>query len=940
MRMRILHACKHFYPRVTGVTAYVEHLGWEHQAMGHEVAVASWGDSARCEWIHGLKVMRAKTGDQNGLVKIMRDYQPDVIHAHSIWDTTHLAAKVARSLARPYVVTPHGAWHLAGSAVGAGHLRDRLHWSVWRKKVLWPRLLRGAATVFVLNAQEEEDALAAGVVRERVRRIQSGVDLHLFHPDGHGMRPGDRLWPECFTVLFVGAMEQGIGIPELLGAAALLRDTHSQVRWLFCGDGPYKAEAVRQAGEAGLNGSAVFLGKVGREKMPELYRTVDVAVVPSHSDAFAAPLLEAMASGLPCLGMDEGAAQGIIADTRTGFLVPSKDSQALAEKVAWLAGHPDEAHSMGEAGRDRVWKEFSWAKAATRIADTYQLGMALAVILAVLAVCQPALAVKIAPLDVLTMVDPQSGLTVPDSLGGWSDANPVWDGKTIRLSAAGGETAAFQLVLLPDPQEHLEDIRIQVEMNGCEGWHTYRAWHIWNVPEVAVPLDQGGSGFDLPSRVPDERRATQDFRAWPTVVEIQAPRGQSPGSLKGWVRVSWKGGKAQFPVEMAVQPFALPDKPNFVLEMNSYGDYLRILPSDLNTFLDIHRLFRNFRCTFTLIPYRHDGTPLLDFLNPVLAKNGQPDFTSFDKALAGLFDGSSFADHQPLSHFILPLQAQWPAPLGIGADTYATRNVSIRQAFARHIRDKGWNATRFQEFHNENPEHGAKVPWRMDEPITIKDLSGHDLFLGYRDQACGEWPGQCPLRYRIDISQWQPIRQALKGLKGRVTDWSVSADPAFLDSEALGFFRRLGGQWILAYGELEGFQVQGKTTPWAVFPQHLAKLFLSGVDGYAQWQADRWQDKAIAGIAPELVPLFQANAAGARDFIWPGTPLGLTGAMPSLRLFSLREGLNLVDYVVLASQRRPDLADKLRQRLASLDGASAIYAYKSELCAILAPGGS
>ena len=61
-------------------------------------------------------------------------------------------------------------------------------------------------------------------------------------------------------------LQEFLGAALGISAAALLRGTHPQVRWLFCGEGPFRTEAVRLAGEAGLNGEAVFLGIVAPEK--------------------------------------------------------------------------------------------------------------------------------------------------------------------------------------------------------------------------------------------------------------------------------------------------------------------------------------------------------------------------------------------------------------------------------------------------------------------------------------------------------------------------------------------------------------------------------------------------------------------------------------------------------------------------------------------------
>ena len=930
--MRILHVCKYFFPRITGVTSHVENLGRQQLAQGHEVAVASWSEADAVQDRHGLRVIQARAMDHEALARRMADFQPEIIHAHSIWETTSLAARVARSLARPYIVTTHGTWHFLGYTGAYDRLVDRLRLGVWRRRVVWPGLLRRAGAVIALNALEEADARQAGVAAKRLFRIPNAVDPQQFKPGDAAQAKQRWGWEEGRTALFVGAMQSQKGLFTAL-RAAVLAGASSGLRWAFCGEGPELDQARAMVEAEGLAGRVMFLGRIAREDMASLYQAADFAVLPSRQEPFATVFLEAMACGLACIGSNDGGTPEIIVDSQTGFLVPPGDSRALAEKAAWLAGHPGQAQAMGRAGRERVERKFAWPRVAERIQEAYRLAVGLAMVLLLLAACGPALAAEVAALDILTMIDPVSAQAVEPSAGNWRAANPVWDGTAVRLSAASGETAAFQFVVFPEAGERLEDIRIQVDLPGGAAWRAYRAWHVWGVPEVAVPVGQGGAAFNIPSRVPAEAEATREFTAHAAVVEIPVGRDQKAGPLFGQVRIDWNGGHVRLPLELVVHPLALPDAPSFTLEMNSYGDYLRLLPRNAATLLDMHRLMHRFRCTFTLVPYRHEGDMLMDFLAPSVDAQGRVDFTVFDAALGGLFDGSAFADKQPVSHFILPFQAQWPSPLS-NAPEYVRRNVSVRQAFAQHIEAKGWRATRFQEFHNESPEHGAKVPWRLDEPVTAQDMAGHERFLGYLAQACLRAPGPCPLAYRIDISQWQPLRRELERLAGQVTDWSVSVAPQYFTAKTVPFFRGIGARWLVAYGELNGFLSQDKPTPWTVFPAYLARMHLSGVDGFAQWQSDCWKDKAIPGVAAEAAPLFFSNASGARDFVWPGPGLGIAGPMPSLRLFALREGLNLLDYMALATRRRPELAQDLRRRLAAVDTAQSLYRFKAELMAL------
>jgi len=961
--MRILHVCKYFFPRITGVTAYVENLSREQLARGHAVGVASFGEPSGAPELPGIELFRAPAGEARELVGRIAGFRPDVIHAHSIWETTDIAVRAAKEAGCPYVITTHGTWQFLKYTPAFKRVTDRLRLGLWRRHAVWPRLLRGAGAVIALNAREEADARAAHVAHGCIHRIPNAVDTAAFSPASPGgkEKARDRLgWPPGLTALFVGNMQEQKGVFTLLQAARMAGSA-ALSRWVFCGDGPDREAAKAEARAFGLSDRALFLGRVPREDMPGLYQAADMAVLPSREEPFATVFLEAMASGLPCVGCAGGGTAEIISDCETGFVVPPADAPALSKAVRWLADHPEGAASMGRAGRLKVEREFAWPRVAGRIERAYRAAAGLLLVLRALAVAHAALAARVIPLDMLTMIDPATGESVPEpdvtpGLSDWRVTNPAWDGHTAHLLLAPGESAALQLMVLTAPGERLKNIRIRVDLPGGVKWRAWRAWHIWGIPEVAVPLGGDNPPFDIPSAIPAEREAAEGLRVWSMVVEVTCPREALPGRLNGEARVVWEGGEVRIPLIVAVARFAMPRRPSFVVEMNSYGDFLRRLPAAKEALPAVFALFREFGCTFTLVPYRQNGTPVLEFLEPIARPDGTLDFSAFDAALSGFFDGSAFADHEPVSRFILPLRTNWPA--SPGDPEFTARNAAARKYFIRHITEKGWGATRFEEFHNENPEAGAKVKGRLDEPLSAADLACHEPFLRFREAACGQSansrgqtgqsvPGAsaqtggqspCPLRYRMDISRWQPLRGDLTRVAHAVTDWSLSADPAFLTDEAVDFFRNLGGESILAYGELPGFAARGKPVPWSVFPARLVKLSQKGVDGFAQWMADRWQDKPLAGIPAGLAVLFQANANGARDFMWPGSPLGVEGPMPSYRLFAVREGLNLLTYYHLVLKHRPELADALRKRLSEADCAARIAGAKAWFAALAAKG--
>jgi glycosyltransferase involved in cell wall biosynthesis len=87
-----------------------------------------------------------------------------------------------------------------------------------------------------------------------------------------------------------------------------------------------------------------------RGRIRETMRTADVFVLPSDFESFSYTLLEAMASGLPCVATDAGGNRDLVDPERTGLLVPRRDPQRLADAMIHLADNGPLRIAMGQAG--------------------------------------------------------------------------------------------------------------------------------------------------------------------------------------------------------------------------------------------------------------------------------------------------------------------------------------------------------------------------------------------------------------------------------------------------------------------------------------------------------------------------------------------------------------------------------------------------------------
>lgn len=127
----------------------------------------------------------------------------------------------------------------------------------------------------------------------------------------------------------------------------------SQVQLEIYGDGEKKEKLLKQIAELHMEERIHILPF--HSKPLEVYQAADGFILSSNYEGMPNALLEAMAVGLPCISTDcKTGPKDIIRDGENGFLVPMNDRKMMAEKMCWLASHPEAAEQMGRAARKDV----------------------------------------------------------------------------------------------------------------------------------------------------------------------------------------------------------------------------------------------------------------------------------------------------------------------------------------------------------------------------------------------------------------------------------------------------------------------------------------------------------------------------------------------------------------------------------------------------------
>jgi rhamnosyl/mannosyltransferase len=140
------------------------------------------------------------------------------------------------------------------------------------------------------------------------------------------------------------------------------------------GEGPRRAEWEALSQALGVRARMHFLGNVPDADLPALYRSADAFVLPSTSraESFGTVLVEAMASGLPCVTTEIGTGTSyVVQDSATGLVVPPRSPEALASALGQLLGNAALRARMGAAGRDRALREFTAEVMVDRVERVY-----------------------------------------------------------------------------------------------------------------------------------------------------------------------------------------------------------------------------------------------------------------------------------------------------------------------------------------------------------------------------------------------------------------------------------------------------------------------------------------------------------------------------------------------------------------------------------------
>jgi glycosyltransferase involved in cell wall biosynthesis len=300
----------------------------------------------------------------------------DIVHAN-FFMSGMVAQHLKQVLGIPFVITFHALGHVRRLAQGAADTfppaRVRIE----------SMLMRQADRIIAECAQDRHDMQQLyGAAPARIEVAPCGFDPDELWPvpmDEARARLG--LAPDKFIVLQLGRMVPRKGVDTVIQGVAMLRAHHGVDAELLVVGGDFAERHGRDtpemgrlralAAQLGIGEHVRFAGQQGRAELRYFYGASDVFVTTPWYEPFGITPVEAMACARPVIGSEVGGIKSTVIDGVTGFLVPSRDPQAVADRLATLHRDPALASRMGREGLRRAYQHYTWRHVANQAAAIY-----------------------------------------------------------------------------------------------------------------------------------------------------------------------------------------------------------------------------------------------------------------------------------------------------------------------------------------------------------------------------------------------------------------------------------------------------------------------------------------------------------------------------------------------------------------------------------------
>ncbi len=314
-------------------------------------------------WFHGPSCYTMYPNTLWSLDAIIRDFKPDIVHAHMATPDGYVGLKISRRHRLPFVCS------LRGGDINTYPYRDRLTMALTRK------VIARAHKVVSVSGALRSAAEKICQVNKKIHVVYNGCDNELFSPNAESriiFRKKLGIGQEKKVLIFAGLINECKGIHELMEAFFALSGQFPDLNLILVGEGSARRHIETMAVSRNMLGRVHVIGNQKHSEMPKWLNTADLFVLPSHSEGLPNVILEAMGCNLPVVATKVGGIPEAVADWESGILIAKQDTHALTGAIKYLIENQTVAGKMGKYGGRILKSRFSWEVNAKKTIEIYR----------------------------------------------------------------------------------------------------------------------------------------------------------------------------------------------------------------------------------------------------------------------------------------------------------------------------------------------------------------------------------------------------------------------------------------------------------------------------------------------------------------------------------------------------------------------------------------
>jgi glycosyltransferase involved in cell wall biosynthesis len=331
----------------------------ELRKRGVEICILSLlppRNEPRHEIVSSAGLDRITNYDVASFGKMVRDFRPQLIHAHFAKEATGKARELSVEFGIPYSFTAHG-------------------YDIYRKPPadFYERAMAARAVVTVSEANANYIHATFGVPKSHLHVVSCGVDISFFHPER-----ARRVQTDLPLFVCLARAVEVKNLPLLLEACAILRSRSVSFRCVLAGDGPLHSQLLQLRDKLQLTDIVEMPGVVTQTQALQYWHQAIVGILTSDNEGMPVCLMEAAACGVPVVATAVGGIPELVLNGETGILCERGNAVQIADAIASLLTDAEKRRRIAAAARKRAQERFSivrqvdelqqiWAEVLARI---------------------------------------------------------------------------------------------------------------------------------------------------------------------------------------------------------------------------------------------------------------------------------------------------------------------------------------------------------------------------------------------------------------------------------------------------------------------------------------------------------------------------------------------------------------------------------------------